>query len=176
MRRRTSSRSRASSTPASPTSPRRPASRRGPSTTTSIRRSRSSARSPTTQEAALTAPPTDDGTNDGAGQPSTPFERILRANRLYLERYRDNSRIMGVIEEVSRYDDHVSKARMRRQKHFADRAERAIRRWQAEGASRRRTSTRRSPRSPSGRWSAASPSCGSSRTGRRSTSIAPSTR
>ena len=40
---------------------------------------------------------------------------------------------MGVIEEVSRYDDHVNQARMRRQKHFADRAERAIRRLQAAG-------------------------------------------
>ena len=41
---------------------------------------------------------------------------------------------MGVIEEVSRYDDHVNEARMRRQKHFADRAERAIRRLQEDGA------------------------------------------
>ena len=46
----------------------------------------------------------------------------------------DNGKIMGVIEEVSRYDDHVNEARMRRQKHFADRAERAIRRLQEDGA------------------------------------------
>jgi AcrR family transcriptional regulator len=88
------------------------------------------------QEVALTAPPTEE---DGAdsGPPSSEYERILRANRLYLQRYRDNSRIMGVIEEVSRYDDHVNEARMRRQKHFADRAEQAIRRLQAEGAADR---------------------------------------
>jgi AcrR family transcriptional regulator len=85
------------------------------------------------QEEALTAPATDDDGVDTA-PPASEYERILRANRLYLQRYRDNSKIMGVIEEVSRYDDHVSKARMRRQKHFADRAERAIRRWQGEGA------------------------------------------
>ena len=41
---------------------------------------------------------------------------------------------MGVIEEVSRYDHEVSEARMRRQKHFADRAERSIRRMQTSGA------------------------------------------
>lgn len=83
------------------------------------------------QEALLTAPP-----DDTEGPPSgelSEFDRLLRANRRYLERYRDNGRIMGVIEEVSRYDPEVSKARMQRQKHFADRAERAIRRMQDDG-------------------------------------------
>ena len=78
-----------------------------------------------------------DGEGGGAGAdgdgPASEIERIRRANRRYLERYRDNGRIMGVIEEVSRYDDHVNDARMRRQKHFADRAEEAIRRLQADG-------------------------------------------
>jgi AcrR family transcriptional regulator len=64
----------------------------------------------------------------------TEYERILRANRHYLERYRDNGRIMGVIEEVSRYDTSVNEGRMQRQKHFAERAERSIRRLQAAGA------------------------------------------
>jgi AcrR family transcriptional regulator len=90
------------------------------------------------EEARLTAPAADDGggaaAEEGHGGPErSMLERIHRANRLYLERYRDNGRIMGVIEEVSRYDDHVNQARMRRQKHFADRAERAIRRLQDEG-------------------------------------------
>jgi len=80
------------------------------------------------QEALLTAPPDD----DGAGE-VTDWDRILRANRLYLERYRDNARIMGVIEQVSRYDAPVNEARMNRQKHFADKAERAIRRLQDAG-------------------------------------------
>jgi len=88
------------------------------------------------QEAALTAPPADEEGVE-TGPPSSEYDRILRANRLYLQRYRDNSKIMGVIEEVSRYDDHVNDARMRRQKHFADRAEQAIRRLQAEGAADR---------------------------------------
>src|SRR3546814_2860436 len=58
---------------------------------------------------------------------------LLRANRRYFERYRSNGKIMGVIEEVSRYDDFVNDARMRRQKHFADRAEQSLPRLQAEG-------------------------------------------
>jgi len=80
------------------------------------------------QEELLTAP----SDEDGAGE-VTDWERILRANRLYLQRYRDNARIMGVIEQVSRYDAPVNEARMRRQKHFADKAERAIRRLQDAG-------------------------------------------
>ena len=84
-----------------------------------------------TQEALLTQAPDDADEVD----PTTlsERERILRANRLYLERYRDNARIMGVIEQVSRYDGPVNEARMRRQKHFADRAERSIRRLQEVG-------------------------------------------
>jgi AcrR family transcriptional regulator len=73
------------------------------------------------------------GDDPDADAPRSEFDRILLANRRYLQRYRDNGKIMGVIEEVSRYDAHVAEARMRRQKHFADRAERAIRRLQKEG-------------------------------------------
>lgn len=84
------------------------------------------------QEAQLTAPGDDAGDARNGDEPAE-WERIRRANRRYLERYRDNGRIMGVIEEVSRYDAFVNEARMRRQKHFADRAEDAIRRLQADG-------------------------------------------
>ena len=88
------------------------------------------------QEALLTRPAP---TRRSRSRPTlTELDRILRANRRYLERYRDNGQIMGVIEEVSRYDDHVNEARMRRQKHFADRAERAIRRLQEDGRGRPR--------------------------------------
>lgn len=79
-------------------------------------------------EELLTAPSADDDE-----PPSSEYDRILRANRHYLERYRDNAKIMGVIEEVSRYDDVVNAARTRRQKHFADRAESAIKRLQKQG-------------------------------------------
>jgi AcrR family transcriptional regulator len=84
------------------------------------------------QEALLTAPP--DEPADEATEQLTELDRIYRANRRYLQRYGENGKIMGVIEEVSRYDDHVSAARMRRQKHFADRAEQAIRRLQKADA------------------------------------------
>ncbi len=82
-------------------------------------------------EAHLTAPPA-----DGWGDDTEPteLERLHRANLLYLERYRENGTIMGVIEEVSRYDELVMQARIQRQKHFADRAEKAIRRLQDVGA------------------------------------------
>jgi AcrR family transcriptional regulator len=82
------------------------------------------------QEALLTASASGAA---GATPPANEYERILRANRRYLERYRDNGKIMGVIEEVSRYDAYVNDARMRRQKHFAGRAEAAIRRLQKRG-------------------------------------------
>lgn len=85
------------------------------------------------QEARLTAPANDGVAADG-GAPLSELERIRRANRRYLERYRDNGRIMGVIEEVSRYDSFVNEARMKRQKHFAERAEQAIRQLQERGA------------------------------------------
>jgi AcrR family transcriptional regulator len=81
------------------------------------------------QENLLTAPAEDED-----GPAPSELERIHRANRRYLERYRENGRIMGVIEEVSRYDTFVHEARLRRQKHFAERAEASIRRLQKEGA------------------------------------------
>jgi AcrR family transcriptional regulator len=83
------------------------------------------------QEELLTAAGDDEPAPGEAG--STELDRIARANRRYLARYRDNGRIMSVIEEVSRYDTFVNEARMRRQKHFADRAEKGIRRLQEQG-------------------------------------------
>jgi AcrR family transcriptional regulator len=84
------------------------------------------------QEALLTAPP--DADEAATGPAPTEYERILRANRRYLRRYRDSGRLMGLIEEVSRYDTTVNDGRMQRQKHFAERTERAIRRLQEAGA------------------------------------------
>jgi len=83
------------------------------------------------QEEQLTAPP--EGDRPPAGQPVSIWDRIRRANRRYLERYRDEAALMGVIEQVSRYDAPVNAARMATMKHFVERAERAIRRLQDEG-------------------------------------------
>jgi AcrR family transcriptional regulator len=97
----------------------------------------------TAQEALLTTPgitaaressESIDPDEDGEGARLSEYERLRRANRRYLERYRSNARIMGVIEEVSRYDDEVNEARMGRQKHFAKRAEKSIRQLQERGA------------------------------------------
>jgi AcrR family transcriptional regulator len=84
------------------------------------------------QEERLTAPPDVEQRADGTGDPS-PLERIRRANRRYLERYRDEAPLMGVIEQMSRYDDEVSAARFATMKHFAWRAEAAIAQLQREG-------------------------------------------
>jgi AcrR family transcriptional regulator len=82
------------------------------------------------QERRLTEP---DAEATEAREQLSPREVIRRANRRYFERYRDAAELMGVIEQVSRYDEHVSAARFATMKHFAERAERSIRRLQQEG-------------------------------------------
>lgn len=81
------------------------------------------------QEARLTAPGDDEHRRDD----DTPWDRIRRANRRYLVRYRNEAALMGVIEQVSRYDGPVNEARMATIKHFVERAERMIRRLQEAG-------------------------------------------
>jgi AcrR family transcriptional regulator len=83
------------------------------------------------QERMLTAPP--DEKPPANARAVSERERIRRANRRYLERYRDEARIMGVIEQASRYDEHVTAVRASTQKHFAERAEQSIRRLQKAG-------------------------------------------
>lgn len=87
------------------------------------------------QERRLTAP---GATQDDRSHGLTPAESIVRANRHYLERYRAEAQIMRVIEQASRYDPFVNAGRMTSQRHFAERSERAIRRWQREGQVDRR--------------------------------------
>jgi AcrR family transcriptional regulator len=83
------------------------------------------------QEQQLTAP--DPHHRAGPDPDNPPAARIHQANRRYLERYRDQARLMGIIEQVSRYDPYVNAARMETQKHFAERSQRAIRRLQSQG-------------------------------------------
>jgi AcrR family transcriptional regulator len=83
------------------------------------------------QEERLTAPPDDPATALGHDAPLSV--RIEEANRRYLERYRDEAPLMGVIEQVSRYDEHVREVRAERFRFFASRSEAAIRRWQEDG-------------------------------------------
>ncbi len=88
------------------------------------------------QERRLTEPADNDGDTPPIGY--LPEERIYEANRRYLERYRSEARIMGIIEQVSRFDSHVNRPRMDTQKHFAGRSEAAIRRLQRQGLADRR--------------------------------------
>jgi AcrR family transcriptional regulator len=47
---------------------------------------------------------------------ASPRERIRKGIRLFLENYRKEARIMGVVEQVSRYDDGVSAIRFEHQR------------------------------------------------------------
>ncbi|CAO5242367.1 Regulatory protein TetR [Frankia sp. AgKG'84/4] len=84
------------------------------------------------QEQRLTAAEAGRAADDAAD--ASIWERIRRSNRRYLERYREEAALMGVIEQVSRYDAHVNSARIATMKHFVSRAERTILRLQREGA------------------------------------------
>jgi AcrR family transcriptional regulator len=61
---------------------------------------------------------------------ATPKERIEQAIRLHMESYRREARIMGVIEQVSRYDEHVKAARTKRHQYYAAQVEESIRQLQ----------------------------------------------
>jgi AcrR family transcriptional regulator len=64
---------------------------------------------------------------------ATPEERITAAMRLHMESYRREARIMGVIEQVSRYDEQMRAARYQRQRHYSKQVEESIRRLQRRG-------------------------------------------
>ncbi len=63
----------------------------------------------------------------------TMRERIRDANSRFLTDYRAGARIMGVIEQVSRYDEHVRAARFARQAHYVTQTEAAISALQRRG-------------------------------------------
>ncbi|WP_319448800.1 MULTISPECIES: TetR/AcrR family transcriptional regulator [unclassified Mycobacterium] len=71
-----------------------------------------------------------------------PLDRIRAANRSYLQAYRQESRIMRVIEEVSRYDEDVRRVRTKRDDYLAVRLEAAISRLQAAGLADERVEPR----------------------------------
>lgn len=62
-----------------------------------------------------------------------PAERLYKAIRRHFERYRDVARIMGVIEQVSRYDEHVGVVRAARHQVYRDEVAESIRRLQRRG-------------------------------------------
>ena len=62
-----------------------------------------------------------------------PRERIREAMRRFLESYADQARIMGVIEQVSRYDEEVGSVRRARHRHYAEQIAESIRQLQRRG-------------------------------------------
>ncbi len=64
---------------------------------------------------------------------ATPQERIREALRRHLENYQREARIIGVIEQMSRYDKQVSATRLERQGPYAKQVAASIRRLQQHG-------------------------------------------
>ena len=62
-----------------------------------------------------------------------PRTRLLTALQRHLESYRDEARIMGVIEQVARYDEHVSAVRFARTKRHREAIAHSIRTMQRHG-------------------------------------------
>jgi AcrR family transcriptional regulator len=63
----------------------------------------------------------------------SPRDRLCTAIRLHLESYRDEARMMGVIEQVSRYDEHVGAVRLASHKRYQDQIAHSIRQMQRRG-------------------------------------------
>lgn len=66
------------------------------------------------------------------GTSSDPLERIEAGNRAYVRIYRENARILAVMQHRTFEDHAMHELRQRGRKLFIDRAERAIRRLQSE--------------------------------------------
>lgn len=64
---------------------------------------------------------------------ATPEERIREAVRRHMQSYRDEAPIMGVIEQVYRYDEQVKAARIRRHRRYNEQVARAIAQLQRRG-------------------------------------------
>jgi AcrR family transcriptional regulator len=60
------------------------------------------------------------------GSHLTPHERLREALRLHFESYRAEARIMGVIEQVSRYDDHIDTMLAGRHREYAEQVAESI--------------------------------------------------
>ncbi len=67
------------------------------------------------------------------GSKAPPQERIREALRRHLESYRREARIIGVIEQMARYDKQVNAARMARQKKYSALVAESIRNLQRHG-------------------------------------------
>jgi AcrR family transcriptional regulator len=64
---------------------------------------------------------------------ASPHERIREAIRRHFESYRKEAKIMGVIEQVSRYDEQVRAARFAQHKQYRSQVAESIRQLQLHG-------------------------------------------
>jgi AcrR family transcriptional regulator len=67
------------------------------------------------------------------GSTATPRERIREGIRRHLVSYRDEAPIMGIIEQVSRYDDHVRTMRAEQRRQSQEQIAESIRQLQLRG-------------------------------------------
>ena len=64
---------------------------------------------------------------------AAPQDRIREALRLHLESYRREAKIMGVIEQMARYDKQVNAVRMQRHQHYSQQVAASIKDLQEHG-------------------------------------------
>jgi AcrR family transcriptional regulator len=69
----------------------------------------------------------------GPEVPRDPFSRIEAANRLYLQTYARNARMLAIIEQVSTFNDYFRQIRRDIRKVFVDRAAAGLARLQSQG-------------------------------------------
>lgn len=90
------------------------------------------------QEQALDLPATDAASagaeTAGADAVAAARDQLAAANRRYLDEYRSEARIMGVIEQVSRYDEVVNATRFERHRRYADALAATIAQWQRQAS------------------------------------------
>ncbi len=67
------------------------------------------------------------------GSTATPHERLREAIRRHLESYRQEARIMGVIEQVSRYDQRLHAARLEQHQRYGQMVAESIAQLQRHG-------------------------------------------
>lgn len=65
--------------------------------------------------------------------PDDPATAIEAANRAYLEAYRRNAKLMGLMEEVAQVDERFRRLRRKRMRAFAERNAQALARLQEQG-------------------------------------------
>jgi AcrR family transcriptional regulator len=67
-----------------------------------------------------------------------PQDRLREALRQHFETYQKHARIMGIIEEVSRYDDHVNELLLARHRQYTEQVAESIRQMQKRKLADRR--------------------------------------